>query len=609
MRKRSERSTRTFVYHGKNFRVFECSLEDKSIRQRALYLIRRLSETFRINNIRGMSPRRLVLHAAPIVCNKDTFKTLSIAFLSGAAVSAVGFVHLFDVDSFSNKYISTASYKHTAEEQKLADLYFSPEKEILIEDSPHNVGHYDTDNTSFFASVEDMSAIRANINKEIGTGINKQIIKHVLIADSFVDLQNTMERLSFVDAGSPSSSSVMVADAVKDEDAGLNALMPSAGVEGVIPKAAILENPIVVDAISVPVSDDPAGLFVYTGDDSDASGLDMADSDNNKNKSDAAEVPVSVSIPAEGDSVNELTPQEISLNSGYDDGFGDAVVEDIQVASISSTSMFPKEDHVEAVADEPMTWEKFAVEVPPVVPQNKPRIAIIIDDLGLDRRRTANVMQLQSPLTMSFMSYAGALNMQTTRAKRAGHELMMHVPMEPVSSNVNAGPGALSSSMTDEELRWQVGETLSSFNGFVGINNHMGSKFTANSHCMDVVLDELKKKGLLFIDSRTSAKSVGYKLAAEKDMPYAVRHVFLDPMPGEAVLKRQLKKLEYVASQRGYAIGIGHPRDVTISALRKWLPQLKDKGYALVPVSEIIKYKYASGVMKSSKDIQSAAVH
>ena len=127
-------------------------------------------------------------------------------------------------------------------------------------------------------------------------------------------------------------------------------------------------------------------------------------------------------------------------------------------------------------------WLRFAVPTP--LAGNRPLVAIVLDDLGLDRARTAEATRLRGPLTMSFMTYAGDLGEQTEAARRAGHELFLHVPMEAVDRHADPGPRGLLTALSREEnlarLRWGLGRVA----GFVGINNHMGSKFTADAHSM-----------------------------------------------------------------------------------------------------------------------------
>lgn len=231
-------------------------------------------------------------------------------------------------------------------------------------------------------------------------------------------------------------------------------------------------------------------------------------------------------------------------------------------------------------------WERFAV---PIKRAAAPKIVIVMDDLGLDRRRTRETVKLPGPLTLSFMSYAEDLQQQTSQAHLAGHELMLHVPMEPVSSSINPGPNVLLSGMPKDELSKNIVWNLDQVSGYVGINNHMGSRFTADPDGMRVVIDALKSRGLMFLDSLTSGKSVGHDMARAAGIPFAIRNIFLDHDDDLEAIHRQLRRAESVARETGLAIAIGHPRDKTLQALSEWLPTLKDKGFQLVPITAVAR--------------------
>lgn len=222
---------------------------------------------------------------------------------------------------------------------------------------------------------------------------------------------------------------------------------------------------------------------------------------------------------------------------------------------------------------------------------NGPAIAIIIDDLGVDQKRSAEAIALPGPMTMSFLPYGYHLKKFVETAHKDGHEIMVHMPMEPSNPDVNPGPNALLTELPAEELQKRVIWNLDQFSGYVGVNNHMGSLFTANTDDMRLVLDMLKARGLLFVDSYTGHDTQGYRVAEEIGMPYAIRDIFLDHQQTDEFVERQLAKTEALARKKGFAIAIGHPHDVTIKALSKWLPTLQAKGISLVPVSAIISMK------------------
>lgn len=242
-------------------------------------------------------------------------------------------------------------------------------------------------------------------------------------------------------------------------------------------------------------------------------------------------------------------------------------------------------ENVTASEEEKAAWERFSV--PSDNDSDAPVIAVVIDDLGLNRRMTKEIVSLPAPLTASFLSYAEDLDVQTAAARRAGHELLVHTPMEPF--NNDPGPGALFLGMSDEEIRGRLKEMFDSFSGYVGINNHMGSRFTSDRRSMDIVMDEVKSRGLLFLDSLTSRSSKGKAAADAKGIPYAVRNVFLDNARKTSEVMKQLHLLERVAKKNGTAVGIGHPHRVTAEALKIWIPDVQKRGFKLVPVSAVVR--------------------
>ncbi|MBI5121521.1 MAG: divergent polysaccharide deacetylase family protein [Rhodospirillales bacterium] len=241
--------------------------------------------------------------------------------------------------------------------------------------------------------------------------------------------------------------------------------------------------------------------------------------------------------------------------------------------------------------------------MPPQAVGSKPMIAVVIDDLGLDRRRSARVIELAGPLTLAFLPYAQELPAQTAFGHAKGHELLVHVPMEPVGASYDPGPDSnlMKVGLSADEIRNRLERDLAQFAGYVGINNHMGSKFTSDKAGMRVVLKELQDRGLLFLDSRTSAQSVGAEVARDLGLPFAERNVFLDNVPSLIEVSSQLEKLESYARQYGHAIAIGHPHDGTIEALTAWLPTLEAKGLTLVPVSAIVKRQASLAAKKQQQ--------
>lgn len=252
----------------------------------------------------------------------------------------------------------------------------------------------------------------------------------------------------------------------------------------------------------------------------------------------------------------------------------------------------PAQPPVQAPSGNAALWRKNAL--PAEVPPGRPIIAIVIDDMGLDRNRSARMVGLHGPLTLSWLPYARDLSAQSKAARANGHELMLHMPMEP-SVKADPGPNALLVSLDKGEIVKRFRAALDSFDGYVGVNNHMGSRFTADRAALAPVLAELHRRGLLWLDSRTTPNSAGIGLARELKMPWVGRDIFLDNEETVAAVKAQLAKTEQVAKRQGYAVAIGHPHDATIEALASWLPDVQKRGFVLVPVSAVVRTHHAGG--------------
>ena len=239
-----------------------------------------------------------------------------------------------------------------------------------------------------------------------------------------------------------------------------------------------------------------------------------------------------------------------------------------------------------AAASSAEAWRRNAVPFRDL--NSRPLIAVVIDDVGLDRPRSKRAWELPGPLTMSFLPYAKDLRGQAKAARARGHELMLHLPMEPNGRN-DPGPNALLVSLSDAGLRQRTTAALDSFEGFAGVNNHMGSRFTAFKPGMETVLRQLKGRGLMFLDSRTSAQSVGDQLAHDMGVPSIVRHVFLDDEEALDAVRRKLAEAEAIARRQGFVVVIGHPHEATLQALGEWLPGVQGKGLALAPATAVLR--------------------
>jgi uncharacterized protein len=263
------------------------------------------------------------------------------------------------------------------------------------------------------------------------------------------------------------------------------------------------------------------------------------------------------------------------------------------LSSLTHTAMLPlrpetKPPRTAIPPSDSPAWLRFAATASLDV-RDRPRVAIVIDDLGLDRAHTERVIGLPAAVTLSFLAYSGDLPRLTETARRNGHEMIVHVPMEPVNAKIDMGPNGLSTDQPRDEVLRRLTWDLGRFDGYVGINNHMGSRFTGDAQAMGWVMGELKARGLMFLDSRTIASSIGAKAAAADGVPFAERDVFLDDDQSAAAVEQRLKEVETIARRKGTAIAIGHPHNATIDALIGWIANLPQKGIVLVPLTEVVK--------------------
>lgn len=222
-------------------------------------------------------------------------------------------------------------------------------------------------------------------------------------------------------------------------------------------------------------------------------------------------------------------------------------------------------------------------------PKVKARMAFIIDDLGFNRDGTTELMEIDHPLTVAVLPFRPYSTSDAEKAIQAGHEILLHLPMEP-SSPVSPGEGAIYTDMAPEEIRTTIKKGLASLGVEVaGVNNHMGSKATADNKTMSVVLDYLHQQDLFFIDSSTAPRSAVPAAAREVGESYAVNHLFIDNIDEEKRINKQIQYLADVALKKGELVTIGHIKPNTIQAIEKVIPKLEKMGIQLVYVSELVK--------------------
>ncbi|KPJ78869.1 MAG: hypothetical protein AMJ54_01815 [Deltaproteobacteria bacterium SG8_13] len=225
---------------------------------------------------------------------------------------------------------------------------------------------------------------------------------------------------------------------------------------------------------------------------------------------------------------------------------------------------------------------------PPTVVDRQPRVAIIIDDLGYDRRIARRFLELDTEFTFSVLPHTPYTRAISREVQEKGRELILHLPMEPNEyPRINPGPGALLTSMAPDELIEQLRDNLASVPGIKGVNSHMGSRLTAKTDQMNQIFSILKQQNLYFVDSRSTSRTRSRSSAKLLQVPFAERDVFIDHVQDPDFIRNQCRLLIRIARKKGVAVGIAHPYKTTYRVLLEMLPELQ-KEVRLVPASQIV---------------------
>lgn len=220
--------------------------------------------------------------------------------------------------------------------------------------------------------------------------------------------------------------------------------------------------------------------------------------------------------------------------------------------------------------------------------EHKIRVAIVIDDMGYDEKVFRGFVRLGIPLTFSILPGERFSTNIAKEAKRLNYEIMLHLPMEPHSPLRNPGNGVILHKMSRDEMIRQLKRDIDAVPHITGINNHMGSLLTENRKAMNILLEEIQRKGLFFLDSKTSPDSVAYGIAKGMGIKTGRRDVFLDNKSDIEYIKGQIDKVIRIAKKNGEATAIGHPRPETMAALREKISDFEKEGIEIVKVSDVL---------------------
>ncbi len=222
-------------------------------------------------------------------------------------------------------------------------------------------------------------------------------------------------------------------------------------------------------------------------------------------------------------------------------------------------------------------------------PPARPQIAIIIDDLGYQRRAGERVIALPGPVACAILPGTPSGEVLARAARSSRKEVLLHLPMQAADPPRRAEPGMLSLDMDRAEVAAALDAALAEVPYAIGVSNHRGSLLTQQATHMQWLMEALgARERLFFVDSYTTHRSVAMRTARGNGVQAVRRDVFLDDDPSVDRIREEFERLKRLARERGAAIAIGHPYDATLGFLETALPSLVDEGFDLVPISVLV---------------------
>lgn len=251
--------------------------------------------------------------------------------------------------------------------------------------------------------------------------------------------------------------------------------------------------------------------------------------------------------------------------------------------------LLPRKGYVRLYWQQELRLE-LRYRVPIEVTSSRPRIAIVMDDMGRSLKTFRALLDLDLMVTPAIMPETRNATEAALFFQDIGREYMIHIPMQPTNyPRINPGKNALLLGQTETETRRLVRHYLDQVPGAAGSNNHMGSGYTQNRAAMRIVLDELQQAAHFYIDSKTIGNSVAYDEARRMKVPTATRKIFLDNEEDVPYIREQIRKMVRMSDERGEVVAICHPYPETLEALRLELPWLRQQQVDFVPASALVK--------------------
>lgn len=218
----------------------------------------------------------------------------------------------------------------------------------------------------------------------------------------------------------------------------------------------------------------------------------------------------------------------------------------------------------------------------------KPSIVFVIDDIGGQDKYNALLEKLGPKVTYAVLPLLPYSSFFGKLGRQIGAEVILHLPLDTTHDMI-PGRGLIVSTMTEEDILAMLDRDLKSVPNLVGVNNHMGSRGTTDRQMMTIILRELKKRKLFFLDSYTTKDSVVPEVARSVGLPFLQRGVFLDNVDKKDAILAEIRLLEKTARTKRSAVAIGHYRKNTLEVLAKEIPRLEAEGFEIISLKELLK--------------------